>query len=525
MTQIAFLLLCHRNPEAVIAQVRALTASGDVVAIHHDANAPMADYRYLRQSLDGCAGVAFVEDRQRCGWGEWSLVAATLAAARTALRAFPEASHFYLVSGDCRPVKSAAHVHARLQSDPADHVECVDFFTSGWIKTGIREDRLVYRHFVNERRHKRLFYLLLNMQRQLGLRRPLPEGLGIRVGSQWWCLRRATLEAVLAFIRRRPDVVRFFRRTWIPDETFFQTLVRHLVPEAEIRSRCPTFALFTDYGMPVNFHDDQLEFLLAEDRFFARKISPAARGLKLRLEELWASGRTGFDCSGNGARLHAYLTGRGRIGLRYAPRAWEREASLGVGRELLLIACKKWHLGRRMAERAGAVAGVPALGYVFHEEATVMPDLGGIERTLAKRARHRRALVRLLFDRLETDRLILCLDPCAADMVADFARDRAGLRLLEVDCRLDAAFLAGHAQRVGLIGPTAPAANVASVSGTLNVELEAELEALRGLRLPDYHRIREGAPLSENCVPLAAFLGIPTETAEGILSAEDLFAD
>ncbi len=31
--------------------------------------------------------------------------------------------------------------------------------------------------------------------------------------------------------------MRFFRTTWIPDETFFQTIVRHLVPEAEIRSR------------------------------------------------------------------------------------------------------------------------------------------------------------------------------------------------------------------------------------------------------------------------------------------------
>ena len=133
--------------------------------------------------------------------------------------------------------------------------------------------------------------------------------------------------------------------------------------------------------------------------------------------------------------------------------------------------------------------------------------------------------MRLLFDRFGADRLILCLDPHAVEIVADFARDRAGLRLLEVDCRMDARFLAGHARRVGLIGASAPPATVAALGRTMQVELEAEAETLRGLRLPGYYRIREGAPGAENCVNLAAFLGIPTDMADEILSAGDLFAD
>jgi len=525
MTQIAFLLLCHRDPEGVIGQVRALTAGGDRVVIHHDANAPAADHARLRDALAGDPGVAFVPRRLRCGWGEWSLVEATLAAARTALAAFPDASHLYLISGACLPIKSAAHVHAALAADPADHVETVDFFTSGWIKTGLREERLIYRHPFNERRRPGLFYAAMAVQKRLGLARPLPAGLRMRIGSQWWCLRRATVERLLAFLAGRADVVRFFRRTWIPDETFFQTLVHHLVPEAEIRSRCPTFALFSDYGMPVVFHDDQIDFLLAEDRFFARKISPEATALKARLTALWASGETARETSDRGARLHRYITGRGRIGLRFAPRAWQRESSLGVGRELLLILSKKWHVGRRLADRIAAATGVPALGYVFHEEAAGLPDLGGIERTLAKRARHRRALLRLLFDRLGTDRLAICIDPHALDAVRDFLGDAAEIRLLEVEHRHDAAFLDGHARRIGLIGAATPEATAAEVRATLDLELRAEAERLRGLGLPGYHRIREAAGLVENSVPLARFLGMPTAKAVEILTAEDLFAD
>ena len=103
------------------------------------------------------------------------------------------------------------------------------------------------------------------------------------IGSQWWCLRRATIEAILEFIRDRPDVIRFFRTTWIPDETFFQTLVRHLVPEAQIRSRSLTFLMFSDYGMPVTFYNDHFDMLLAQDFLFARKISPEATDLKTKL--------------------------------------------------------------------------------------------------------------------------------------------------------------------------------------------------------------------------------------------------
>ncbi len=170
-----------------------------------------------------------------CGWGEWSLVEATLRAVTAAVDAFPQATHFYLLSGDCMPIKSAEYAHDFLDRTERDYIESVDFFASDWIRTGIKEERLIYRHVFNERRRKWLFYASLDLQRRLGLERKIPDDLQVQIGSQWWCLRRRTIEAVLGFLDKRPDVARFFRHTWIPDETFFQTLVRHLVPEARDR--------------------------------------------------------------------------------------------------------------------------------------------------------------------------------------------------------------------------------------------------------------------------------------------------
>ena len=183
----------------------------------------------------------------------------------------------------------------------------------------------------------------------MGLSRSIPADLQIQIGSQWWCLRRRTVEAILDFARRRRDVTRFFRTTWIPDETFFQTLVRHLVPETQIRTRTRlTFLMFTDYGMPVTFYNDHYDLLLSQDALFARKISPEATELKQRLGTLYADDSATFQISGEGRNLYSFLTGRGRIGRRFANRFWEEESTLGRRRELMIVICKKWHVAKRL---------------------------------------------------------------------------------------------------------------------------------------------------------------------------------
>ncbi len=168
MARIAFILLCHKNPDAIIQQAVQLTAAGDFISIHFDARSPVEDYRRIRDALAGNPAVTFARKRVKCGWGEWSLVAATLEAVRAALAAFPQATHLYMVSGDCMAIKSAVHAHRFLDGQDVDYIESFDFFESGWIKTGMVEERLIYRHWFNERTQKRRYYWSLWAQRKLG---------------------------------------------------------------------------------------------------------------------------------------------------------------------------------------------------------------------------------------------------------------------------------------------------------------------------------------------------------------------
>ncbi len=315
------------------------------------------------------------------------------------------------------------------------------------------------------------------------------------------------------------------RTTWIPDETFFQTLVRHLVPEREIESRTLTFKMFSDYGMPVTFYNDQYDLLVSQDYLFARKISPEATVLKERLGALWASDRADFATSKEGVKLFHFLTGRGRIGKRYGTRFWERESTLGPDRDLYMLVCKKWHVAKRMVHAASGKLGIRGEEYLFDEASCPITNLGVIERTLDKLNRHRRALMRMLFDYYDTDRLMICLDPSNIDLMQDFMGDRANARILELQCVFDDQYLIGHANRVGLSTPETPSEVVARMLPTLRHEFADESNRIREAEFQRFWRIRQDRGADENGAVLADFFGIDGDTAKELAETPYLFAD
>jgi hypothetical protein len=430
-----------------------------------------------------------------------------------------------MLSGDCMAVKSAEYIHKFLNENDADFIESFDYYESDWIKTGMKEERLIYRHYFNERTQKRRFYASYHTQQRLGLTRKIPEDIQVQIGSQWWCLRRRTIEWVIDFTKKRKDVMRFFSTTWIPDETFFQTVVRHVVPDTEIRRRTLTFLLFSDYGLPVTFYDDHYDLLLSQDFLFARKISPEASDLKRRLGLLYAAEGVNFQISNEGLGLFNFLSGHGRIGRRFSARFWETESTLGRERELMIVICKKWHVAKRVLERMRQVTNIPAIEYLFNEETTPLPDLGGIQKTLGKRTRHRRALMRMLFDYYETDRLIVCMDPGNLALLQDFESDRSVTRMLEVQCNFSLDYMIGHAMRVGLAGEQTSVETLGRLWPTIRNDMNFESDALRDAEFEHLYRMHESATVKENAKELAKFPTVSHEKGREIAEVDYLFND
>jgi len=496
MAKIAFILLCHKDSRSIIEQARRLAAAGDYVSIHFDAGGRRADFRAIREALADNPNICFARKRLKCGWGAWSLVQASLNALQSAVETFADATHFYMISGDCHT-----------------------------IKTGMKKERLIYRHFFNERRQAFWFYNSFKLQQYFGWTRAIPADLQVMIGSQWWCLRRQTIEKILAFVKKRRDVVRFFSTTWIPDETFFQTLVRHLVPSNEIQTRPLTFLMFTDYGMPATFYNDHYELLLNQDYLFARKISPEALDLKERLGRLYAETGRRFHISKEGPKLFAFLTGKGRVGLRFGRRIWDEHSSIGRGRELLVVICKKWHVAQRLVARIGQETGIAAAHYIFHEHSAGCPSLGGIESRLEKRRRHVRSFLHMVFDQKQTDRLVICVDSSSKDLIQDFYQDKAKVKTLLMMCQFEESYLFGHAQRIGLIVEDSSAEVTQRLLPTLHQDVRHEHHQLIDAQFPQSYQIYQEASIEQNAVPLAEFLGISIEKACAILALDHLFSD
>ncbi|MEM9196626.1 MAG: beta-1,6-N-acetylglucosaminyltransferase [Pseudomonadota bacterium] len=273
---VGFILLAHANLHRAVALMRWLDGQGAPVAIHVDRQVPHAAFAAVAQAVSECAH-ATLAPRRRSEWGGFGLVRATQGAAERLLADWPELRHICLISGACLPIRPLSELRAFLAAHPeTDFIESEDARTGSWVKAGLSVERLTLRFPFSWRRHRVLFDAAVALQRRLGVSRRLPHGLTPRIGSQWWCLTRPTLEAVLRD-PRRPGFDRFFALSWIPDETYFQSLARD--HSRHLDSRSLTLSKFDHQGKPHSFYDDHLGLLTQADHFFARKIWSGADGL------------------------------------------------------------------------------------------------------------------------------------------------------------------------------------------------------------------------------------------------------
>ena len=284
--KIAFAMLAHQHPAAVIRLVKSLTGAGHVVAIHFDARSKITDYQKLADAFENNRSVRLVR-KFGVRWGQWSIIAATLACLDEIDKAGWDPDYVYLISGADYPIRAASELEAFLARNRGkEFIESVPANRVNWVRGGLQKERYQYRFYHNWREQPLRFELSLRLQKQLGLERKFVRGWEPHIGSQWWVLTWTTLKQILTLSRER-DVLKFFRTTLIPDELFFQTLVYHLVPDRYIASRTLTLYQFTDYGVPVVYYEDHIDYLTRQPFFFARKISPHNPVLFDRLDAVW----------------------------------------------------------------------------------------------------------------------------------------------------------------------------------------------------------------------------------------------
>jgi hypothetical protein len=228
--------------------------------------------------------------RQYCVWGGFSLVRATISALNTIKTAADWPDYVILLSGADFPIRSVSGLRSFLAAHAGSEFIESKPLSTPWVRGGLQAERFAYYFFLDWRRWPRLFDLVLRLQillaLPLGLRRH-PEGVVPHLGSQWWGLTGKSCSAILDLLARRSDIVGFFRWTWIPDESFFQSLIRLVAEANTIVDANLTYIEFDTDGRPVTLYDDHLLHLRAQPYFFARKLSPHAHALRRALTAVW----------------------------------------------------------------------------------------------------------------------------------------------------------------------------------------------------------------------------------------------
>ncbi len=273
---VGIVMLVHTALDRAEQVIRAWVAGGCPVVVHVDTKVNKRTNARFVAALSDLAMVKFCR-RYRCEWGTWGIVAASQAASELLLTSFPAVRHVYLGSGSCLPLRPVSELRRYLDARPnTDFIESATTADVPWTVGGLSTERFTLRFPFSWRRHRLLFDRYVALQRKVGFKRRIPAGLVPHMGSQWWCLTRRTLSAILQDPERETYDA-YFRRVWIPDESYFQTLAR--VYSQHIESRSLTLSKFDFQGKPHIFYDDHLQLLRRSDCFVARKIWPFANRL------------------------------------------------------------------------------------------------------------------------------------------------------------------------------------------------------------------------------------------------------
>lgn len=285
-----YLILAHKNPLQLSRMIERLDDGASKFFIHLDAKTPIEPFTAC---LKG-GHIRFIEPRERCVWGDFSIVRATIHLMEAASK---EQGFFILMSGQDYPIQSQGYINAFLESNKGfDFIE-IEPLEEKW-KPKMVKDKLEHYHILHseERGHsncyapfahcsvfqklRTLTHLLKGRlsRKNFKLLCSLPKRVAPferqYAGSQFWAFSERTFYAVLQYIRKHKAALEeYYKYTSSPDEIYFHSVLMDLVAkDSTIKLKDPI--TYVNYFRKNNvFITEDFEKLSsAKGKLFARKF-------------------------------------------------------------------------------------------------------------------------------------------------------------------------------------------------------------------------------------------------------------
>ncbi|MCF2488798.1 beta-1,6-N-acetylglucosaminyltransferase [Dyadobacter sp. CY347] len=275
--KIAHLILAHSEPGQLARLIRALEHPDAYIFLHIDAKKTLDPFLFLSTQ----ERVHFVNDRIKVGWGAYSIVQATINGFRAIANSGLDIDYVNLLSGSDYPLKDPSEMNRFFQEHQGQNFMHYELVMEEW-KEAI--PRLTAYHLTNYSFPGK--YFVQKWMNRILPARQMPDHL-IPVGrSQWMSLTMDAVRYILQYLDTHPEVVRFFKHTWAPDEIIFQTILYNSNMKASmVNSNLRYTKWLEGKASPEILTKNDLEDLLNSGAFFARKMDPSkSSGLLDRLD-------------------------------------------------------------------------------------------------------------------------------------------------------------------------------------------------------------------------------------------------
>lgn len=285
-----YLILAHKNPLQLGRMIERLDDGASKFFIHLDAKTPIEPFTAC---LEG-AHIRFIDKRERCVWGDFSIVQATI---RLMEAASKEQGFFILMSGQDYPIQSQEYINDFLERNKEfDFIE-IEPLEEKW-KPKMVKDKLEHYHILHseERGHsncyapfahcsvfQKLRTLMHLLKGRLSMKNfkllcSLPKRIAPferqYAGSQFWAFSERTFYAVLNYIREHKAALEgYYKYTSSPDEIYFHSVLMDLVAKdstIKLKEQITYVNYFRKNNVFITEDFDKLTS--AKGKLFARKF-------------------------------------------------------------------------------------------------------------------------------------------------------------------------------------------------------------------------------------------------------------
>ena len=289
--KIAYLMLFHRDPGLLKRAIETLSSEASGFFIHIDRKSDLREF-----STIGNDNVSFCQPRIPVYWAEFSQIEATLQLIRQALASSAHYDYFVFLQGSTYPLRSGSYIQRFLgENRGSEYMNVVKMPAPGYPLSKITTLRYPSDKPVRRFAARVLAKLgLAQRDYQKKLR-----GLDAYSGHACWALSRGACAYMTEFAASNPQVVEYFRNTFVPEESFFHTILGN----SPFRSRIRKNLVYADWSRSLGHHpaalnEDHVRFFEAQEKvwvqdewgpgemLFARKFSDDRWDLVDRIDRM-----------------------------------------------------------------------------------------------------------------------------------------------------------------------------------------------------------------------------------------------